>query len=77
MFQKMIKPLSIVAFCTIATMVAFNSATPINAAGSITVNATSAKQTIKGFGGMNHPLWISDLTEGQRTTAFIRKTFQS
>jgi glucuronoarabinoxylan endo-1,4-beta-xylanase len=70
MFKEMKKLLVIVAFCTIATMFAFNDTVPINAAGDITVNATATKQTIKGFGGMNHPVWISDLTESQRSTAF-------
>ncbi len=70
MFKRMIKLLFIGLFCTIMTMVAFNGTAPINAAGDITVNATATKQTIKGFGGMNHPAWIGDLTESQRTTAF-------
>ncbi len=39
-------------------------------AQNVTVNLSAAKQTIKGFGGMTHPVWISDLTESQVTTAF-------
>jgi glucuronoarabinoxylan endo-1,4-beta-xylanase len=70
MFKKMIKLLFVVAFWTITTMLAFNGAAPINAAGNITVNATATAQTIRGFGGMNHTTWIEDLTESQRTTAF-------
>ncbi|HYH03355.1 MAG TPA: hypothetical protein VEC37_09655, partial [Bacillota bacterium] len=70
MFKKMRKNLFIGVFCTIATILAFNSTPPINAASNIIVNATDTKQTIKGFGGMNHPTWIGDLTESQRNTAF-------
>jgi glucuronoarabinoxylan endo-1,4-beta-xylanase len=70
MSKKMIKLLFTGAFWIIISMLIFNGAVPINAAGSITVNATATKQTIKGFGGMNHPAWIGDLTESQRTTAF-------
>lgn len=45
-------------------------ATVAQAAGSVTVNLAAPKQTIRGFGGMNHTTWISDLTDAQRTTAF-------
>ena len=34
------------------------------------VNASTVQQTIQGFGGMNHPVWIGDLTNDQRTKAF-------
>lgn len=34
------------------------------------VDFCSEKQLIRGFGGMNHPLWIGDLTPEQRATAF-------
>ena len=45
---------------------------PINtfAASDATINLASEKQVIRGFGGMNHPGWIGDLTAGQRETAF-------
>ncbi|SFY04484.1 glucuronoarabinoxylan endo-1,4-beta-xylanase, partial [Cytophaga hutchinsonii ATCC 33406] len=35
-----------------------------------TVNLTSEKQYIRGFGGINHPEWAGDMTAVQRTTAF-------
>jgi glucuronoarabinoxylan endo-1,4-beta-xylanase len=70
MFNKMKKLLFGVMLWIIAVTLAFNGTAPIHAAGDITVNATATKQTIRGFGGMNHPVWISDLTESQRTTAF-------
>ncbi|WP_110001343.1 MULTISPECIES: glucuronoxylanase [Paenibacillus] len=46
--------------------------TPIqaSAASDVTVNLSSEKQLIKGFGGINHPAWIGDLTSAQRDTAF-------
>jgi O-glycosyl hydrolase len=39
-------------------------------AQTATVNLNTERQLIKGFGGMNHPLWIGDLTAAQRETAF-------
>lgn len=35
-----------------------------------TVYIGNTRQIIRGFGGMNHPVWIGDLTESQRNTAF-------
>lgn len=46
------------------------------AASDVNVNLSSQKQVIRGFGGMNHPVWISDLTSGQRETAFGNGTNQ-
>ena len=40
------------------------------AASDASVNLSKQYQTIKGFGGMNHPIWTSDLTATQRETAF-------
>lgn len=42
----------------------------VSAASNVTVNLTAEKQVIRGFGGMNHPAWIGDLTPVQRETAF-------
>jgi len=36
----------------------------------VTVNLSAEKQTVRGFGGMNHPAWIPDLTAAQRETVF-------
>ncbi|MER6241992.1 glycoside hydrolase family 30 beta sandwich domain-containing protein [Streptomyces griseorubiginosus] len=44
--------------------------TPSLAAAAVTVDPSATRQTIRGFGGMNHPLWIGDLTAAQRETAF-------
>ncbi|BCJ92717.1 hypothetical protein acsn021_02860 [Anaerocolumna cellulosilytica] len=40
------------------------------AASDVTVNLSGEKQVIRGFGGINHPAWIGDLTAAQRQTAF-------
>ena len=53
-----------------------NSYVKANAATDVTVNLSSQQQTIKGFGGMNHPVWTSDLTSSQRETAFGNGTNQ-
>jgi glucuronoarabinoxylan endo-1,4-beta-xylanase len=46
------------------------SRTPSAAAAVVTVDPSATRQTIRGFGGMNHSLWIGDLTAAQRDTAF-------
>lgn len=42
----------------------------IAAASDAIVNISAEKQVIRGFGGINHPVWIGDLTAAQRETAF-------
>lgn len=37
---------------------------------AIVIDASQEYQTIQGFGGINYPVWIDDLTEEQRETAF-------
>jgi len=44
--------------------------THVSAASDANINLSSEKQLIKGFGGINHPAWIGDLTASQRETAF-------
>ncbi|WP_275439940.1 carbohydrate-binding protein [Paenibacillus sp. ACRRY] len=44
--------------------------THVSAASDANINLSSEKQLIKGFGGINHPAWIGDLTPAQRETAF-------
>ena len=51
----------------VVTLINFDS---VSAAGDCTINLSSKKQSIQGFGGMNHPAWIGDLTAAQRETAF-------
>ncbi len=42
-----------------------------SAAERVVIDTTTEYQTIKGFGGINHPEWTGqDLTESQRETAF-------
>lgn len=38
--------------------------------GDATINLAAQKQLIRGYGGINHPAWIGDLTAAQRETAF-------
>ncbi|SDC96316.1 glycoside hydrolase family 30 beta sandwich domain-containing protein [Glycomyces harbinensis] len=45
-------------------------ASPAAAQTTVTVEPNVVQQTIQGFGGMNHTVWISDLTAAQRDTAF-------
>ena len=40
------------------------------AASTVAVDPSARRQTIRGFGGMNHPEWAGDLTAAQRETAF-------
>ncbi len=51
-------------------------ATPAAAATAVAVEPANVQQTILGFGGMNHTVWISDLTAAQRETAFGNGTGQ-
>ncbi|MBA2813281.1 glucuronoxylanase [Streptomyces sp. KM273126] len=46
------------------------SRAPSAAAADVIVDPSAARQTIRGFGGMNHTVWINDLTPAQRDTAF-------
>jgi glucuronoarabinoxylan endo-1,4-beta-xylanase len=40
------------------------------ASATVLVDPSAPRQTIRGFGGMNHPAWAGDLTAAQRETAF-------
>ncbi len=44
--------------------------TKVKAASDVVVNLNTQYQEIMGYGGMNHPTWIGDLTSSQRETAF-------
>ncbi|HEY1094383.1 MAG TPA: glucuronoxylanase [Glycomyces sp.] len=46
------------------------AAEPAAAQTTILVEPNTVQQTIQGFGGMNHSVWIADLTAAQRDTAF-------
>lgn len=72
MISKMKKSISILlAFVMVLSIITVIPPTArATAASQVTVNLSSEKQVIKGFGGMNHPAWIGDLTASQRETAF-------
>lgn len=59
-----------------ASVLILSSATPfslqkVSAASDCVIDTATEYQTIKGFGGMNHPEWTgSDLTSAQRQKAF-------
>ncbi|WP_353856141.1 glucuronoxylanase [Bacillus sp. Bos-x628] len=59
-----------VLFTMLAVMLIEPGATDVLAASDVTINLSAEKQVIRGFGGMNHPAWIGDLTAPQRETAF-------
>lgn len=67
------------ALCVMATSLALAVSTlmpanfttqKVKAASDVTVNLASEKQSMQGIGGINHPVWTSDLTSSQRETAF-------
>jgi glucuronoarabinoxylan endo-1,4-beta-xylanase len=72
--EKMMTKRALIIFVAIllvvTTVLGFKAVVPASAAGTVTVNLAATKQTIRGFGGMNHTTWIGDLTDAQRTTAF-------
>lgn len=75
MFQKTLKRLCVFATSLALTASAMSPISLTNskqarAASDVTVNLTSEKQTMQGIGGINHPVWTSDLTASQRETAF-------
>ncbi len=43
---------------------------PVSAAGDCVIDTGTTYQSIRGFGGINHPEWAGDLTSAQRETAF-------
>lgn len=60
---------------TMSALPVLVSATPVAGASAavaanVTIDPAAERQTIRGFGGMNHTLWVSDLTAAQRDVAF-------
>lgn len=49
---------------------AFVCFAPLASAQTVNVDLDAEKQIIRGYGGINHPAWIGDLTAAQRETAF-------
>lgn len=65
------KPICTVLVCFTMLSVIFlgPGVTEVSAADA-NINVNAERQVIRGFGGMNHPAWIGDLTGPQRDTAF-------
>lgn len=66
------KTISVILACLTALPVMITAQMPakVSAASDVTINLSAEKQIIRGFGGINHPAWIGDLTAAQRETAF-------
>nr|AAN07016.1 YnfF [Bacillus subtilis] len=60
----------LVCFTMMSVMLLGPGVTEVSAASDAKVNISADRQVIRGFGGMNHPAWIGDLTAAQRETAF-------
>ncbi|PPQ49262.1 glycosyl hydrolase [Paenibacillus peoriae] len=61
----------LLAFVTVLPlMFSMSAPSEVSAASDVTINLSAQKQMIRGFGGINHPAWIGDLTASQRETAF-------
>lgn len=54
----------------ITTLIALLLSMHLYSQTTATVTLTSEKQIIKGFGGINHPSWYSDLSVAERELAF-------
>ncbi|WP_438448428.1 carbohydrate-binding protein [Gorillibacterium sp. sgz5001074] len=70
MFSRLKTPVLAGLACAMAVPFISVPAAAQATAYDVTIRAASEKQVIRGFGGMNHPLWIGDLTPEQRETAF-------
>lgn len=60
----------LVCFTMLSVMFIGPGAAEVSAASDANINLNAERQVIRGFGGMNHPAWIGDLTAPQRETAF-------
>ncbi|MCW4683042.1 glucuronoxylanase [Bacillus pumilus] len=60
----------LVCFTMLSVMFIGPGVTEVSAASDANINVNAERQVIRGFGGMNHPAWIGDLTGPQRETAF-------
>ena len=69
--RKIIKRTLVVALSALLSCSSFTGIPiKVDAAVTANINTNSKKQTIRGFGGMNHTIWAGDLTAAQRETAF-------
>lgn len=53
---------TLLAAVTVLTAVLVPAPPKASAASDVTVNLSAEKQVIRGFGGINLPAWIGDLT---------------
>ncbi|WP_336750449.1 glucuronoxylanase [Bacillus altitudinis] len=60
----------LVCFTMLSVMFIGPGVAEVSAASDANINLNAERQVIRGFGGMNHPAWIGDLTAPQRETAF-------
>ncbi|MBG9912905.1 glucuronoxylanase [Bacillus xiamenensis] len=60
----------LVCFTMMSVMFIGPGVAEVSAASDANININAERQLIRGFGGMNHPAWIGDLTAPQRETAF-------
>ncbi|AOZ90745.1 glucuronoxylanase [Bacillus xiamenensis] len=60
----------LVCFTMLSVMFIGPGVAEVSAASDANININAERQLIRGFGGMNHPAWIGDLTAPQRETAF-------
>ncbi|HEX2926445.1 MAG TPA: carbohydrate-binding protein [Ruminiclostridium sp.] len=71
MFKNLKKSISLIMALLIAIPVIFTfPVSNVYAASDVSINLSSQKQEMRGFGGMVHTGWQSDLTAAQRETAF-------
>ncbi|MNO12470.1 Glucuronoxylanase XynC precursor [compost metagenome] len=61
---------TLLACVTVLSVMLVPAPPKVSAASDVTVNLSAEKQVIRGFGGINLPAWIGDLTAAQRETAF-------
>lgn len=62
---------TIIACLTLIQLITMPISTKVSAENNVVVDLSIENQEIRGFGGMNHSLWIGDLTPEQRETAFL------
>jgi glucuronoarabinoxylan endo-1,4-beta-xylanase len=68
--KKAISKLLICSTVVSSLLVAVQFPVEVSAASDVTVDLSAKKQEMRGFGGMVHTGWQSDLTAAQRETAF-------
>lgn len=80
MISRVKKSLCTLLACVTVLSVMMVPAPPkASAASDVNVNLSAEKQVIRGFGGINLPAWIGDLTAAQekRPSAMVRTSWDS